>query len=278
METSRSATASADMGESSSLTNREVSICVESFLNEIMESIKEMNKGDDQPFYVSDLCVDIANHEIKRFLWPVLQDGIGSIKEENWPNMKIKISKRKVIKAWLKEQFQGNGNGLIRKFFRALRKLRKRYKLMAKKLKDYAKERTKSIDWKLATRLIFLIAVIAVLTCAVIAFFFSPLTASLALAFAAVVLAFFTILQDWYETLFKENENKSQWEEDSISSALIMNEDFGVGAEAEFQNIKKAMETGSPEVLCQLANSFKRMLVGGKKVIEKIKEVKNKAN
>lgn len=263
------------MGESSSRTNRQISSYIESFFNETMESIKEMNKEDDQPYSESDDCVGIAYLEIKSLLRPVLQDDIN---EENLPKLEAKISKRKVIKAWLKEKFQGNGKDLVTKFFRALRKLRKKYKNMVKKVKNYAKDGSGDIRWKRVTRLIFLIAVIAVLTCSVIAFFVSAPTAPLLLSLAALVLSFFTFLQDWYENQFKEDEKKNRREEESASSELTKldekNGGFAAGAEAEFQNITKVMKkfTGGFEELRQeVANSFKRMLEGGRKVIENIK-------
>lgn len=127
-----------------------------------------------------DGCVGIAHHEIKSPLLPLLRNGDGSIDEENRPKSKTMISKRKVIKAGLKVLYR-KGMGKVRKFFVALRKLTKKYKKIAKKVKNY----------------FLLFVVISVLTFAAIKFIVSPLTAVPVLVFAGIIIAACKFFYDW---------------------------------------------------------------------------------
>lgn len=281
IEKSTSAAESTKVSDSSGAST-EVSPLLESFFNELTECIEEMYKENDPPCHQFDVHFeDAARQEIGSILRIALQNRNDvAMDEKKWPVMKV--SKRKAMKAWLKEHFRRNGKGFIAKFFRVLRRLRKAYKKITKKSIQGIKNISK--EWRLAIRLILLIAVIALLVGAVIAMVVSaPPMVEIALAFASLVLSFFQFLQDWCENLLREHGQKVRDDKGSTSGSLKEmgenNEDFTVIVKVEFRNVEKTMErfTGAFEDLGQLANSFKRMMEDGRKAVKKKNgEIKSK--
>lgn len=231
--------------------------------------------------------------KLKKILRTARWDGNVDFHEEKMP--KMKLSKRKATKAWLKDRLGRNGNDPITKFFRLLRRLRKKYKKL-KKQKNHSKGMSKNMsteDWKLTIQLILLIAVVALLVCALIAMLVcSGPMVPIALSLASLVLAFFTFLQDWCENLFREkktcfgcmDQTKIIQRKGFVPGALMKPDEKNfvvVRAKKELCFVKKKMESfnGAPEDQAQLANSFKRMLEDGRKAIEeKMGETNNKAN
>lgn len=267
-----------------SASDTEVSTLIGSIINETKESIDEMYKENDQPCLESnDDIKEAAHYEIEKILCTARWDGNVDFHEEKMP--KMKLSKRKAMKAWLKDRLGRNGNDPITKFFGLLRRLRKKYKRL-KKQKNHSKGMSKNMsteNWKLTIQLILLIAVVAILVCALIAMLVSSgPTVPIALSLASLLLAFFTFLQDWCENLFSEVKTEKRCDsgevkkEKGCDSGALMELDernFKDRAMERLQSVEKSFN-GGPKDQGKLANIFKGMLDDGENEIKKIREKK----